>query len=264
MKTPRTSLILATALLAAGPLVAGTTAVSTAPEPMMATSTDDGWQFTLGLYAWTAGLDGTIGAAGFTSDVDISFSDILDTLDMTAMGMFEARKGPWMFQLEGLYLRNSLSQSAITPAGATVNAGLVAKTTRLEPVIGYRVVDTAATQLDLLAGAVYYDISNKITVIAPAGSRAVKSEDNWLDPMVGFRVHQHFNERWSGLLRAEVGGFGVNADVAWQVFGMVGYDFNDRTTAFIGYRHAAVDYRNGGFTYDVSNSGPLLGLAISF
>lgn len=264
MKTSIASLIASASLLAVGSATAGTTAVTTTPEPMMTTSTTGDWEFTLGLYAWAAGLDGTIGAAGYTTDVDISFSDILDTLDMTAMGAFEVRRGPWMFQLEGLYLKNSDGVSGTAPNGTPVTLKLTSETTRLEPVFGYRVVDTGATKLDLVAGAVYYDISNRLIVTGGGAAASAKSQDSWWDPIVGVRVNQRFNERWSGQFRGEIGGFGVNADLVWQVIAMVGYDFTENTTGFLGYRHAAVDYQSGGFTYDAASSGPIMGLAIRF
>ncbi|MCP5532844.1 MAG: hypothetical protein H7A49_10685 [Akkermansiaceae bacterium] len=263
MKSHISALFATSLVLASGSAIAGTT-VSTTSEPMMTTSTDDGWQFTAGLYAWMAGLDGTIGAAGYTTDVGISFSDILDTLDMTAMGAFEVRKGPWMLQLEGLYLKNSDGVSGIAPNGTPVTLKLTAETTRLEPVIGYRVVETDATKVDLIAGAVYYDISNRLIVTGGGAAASAKSQDSWWDPIVGVRVNQRFNERWSGQFRGEIGGFGVNADLVWQLVGLVGYDFTENTTGFFGYRHAAVDYQNGGFTYDAASSGPILGLAITF
>ena len=40
--------------------------------------------------------------------------------------------------------------------------------------------------------------------------------------------------------------------------------FTKWATAFVGYRHLAVDYRRGGFVYDVNMSGPILGVVIRF
>lgn len=263
MKFPTRSVLAALVLAPAAAATAGTT-VSPAPEPEISAPAESGWQFTLGLYGWAAGLDGTIGAAGYTTDVGVSFSDILDTLDMTAMGAFELRNGPWMFQFEGLYLKNSDAVSGVDSAGTPFTAKLTAETTRLEPVVGYRVVDNGTTKVDLLAGAVYYDISNKLVVTSAGAVAGGKSQDNWLDPIIGARVHHHFAEKWSILARGDIGGFGVNADLVWQLSGLVGYDITDRVSAYAGYRHAAVDYRNGAFVYDAAASGPILGMAISF
>jgi len=256
---------LALGILLAAPLAHAGPAPAPAPAALTA-ETDDGWQFTLGLYGWAAGLDGTIGAAGFTAPVDISFSEILDTLDMTAMGAMELRKGRWLGQLEGLYLRNSVKGLiATTPiTNLPLNAKLTAETTRLQAMLGYRLVDDDCTKLDLLAGAVYYDITNQLSFFGPRAVRGVESQDGWLDPMIGLRLNQRLSERWSLEARGDIGGFGVNADLAWQAIAMIGYDLTASSTLFAGYRYAAVDYSDGGFLYDAASGGPILGVAIRF
>lgn len=264
MKTPLIPVLAALGIASAH---AGTTAMTPSPSgPVMTTTTDDGWEFTLGLYAWGAGLDGDIGAAGYTTSVDIPFSDILDTLDMTAMGSAEIRKGRWLFQFEGLYLRNSVKGLiASTPViNRPRSAKLTAETTRLEAVGGYRLVDEMCTTLDLLAGVVYYDIANELSFSGPFGTTSVESQDNWIDPIIGLRLQQYLTDRWSLRVRGDVGGFGVNAELAWQAIGLLGFDMTQSSTFFAGYRYAAVDYENGGFLYDAASGGPILGVAISF
>lgn len=252
------------ALLGA-PLLAGTTAIPTGPEPVMTTTTDSGWEFTLGLYGWGAGLNGDLGVAGFTVPVDISFDQIVESLDMTAMGMVELRKGRWLFQLEGLYLRNSVKQTAFTPIRNTpVQAKLTAETTRLEAVAGYRVVDTDRTRVDLLAGCSYYDIDNELRLIGNRNAGSASSGEGWVDPIVGVRLNQRLTGPWSLQLRGDVGGFGVSSDIVWQAVGMISYDLSPGSTLFAGWRHAAVDYQKGNFIYDVASSGPILGLALTF
>lgn len=259
-------LIPSLALLPISALQAGSSEVAPAPEIVPAS--DDGWEFTLGLYGWGAGLDGDIGAAGVVAPVDISFSDILDTLDMTVMGAGELRRGNWMFQLEGLYLRNSIKgvRTRALPRNRNValSAKLTAETTRVEAVAGYRVLDNGSTTIDLLGGAVLYDISNELTFIGPRAVRGATSGDSWVDPVVGFRINQRLGDRWMAHFRGEVGGFGVNADFLWQAYAMLGYQLTDSSVLFAGWRHAAVDYQNGGFLYDVASSGPILGATITF
>ncbi len=252
-------------LLLSLPLAAGTTALPAGPEPVMTTTTEDGWELTLGLYGWGAGLEGDLGVAGYTVPLDVSFSDILDTLDMTAMGMMELRKGPWLMQLEGLYLRNSMTGTAYTPVRNTpVQAKLTAQTTRLSLVGGYRIVDTDCTKLDLLAGCVFYDIDNELRLLGRRVLGSVGSGEGWLDPVIGVRLNQRLGGPWSAQLRADVGGFGVSSDLVWQAVALLGYDLGESSTLFVGYRHAAVDYQKGNFLYDAASGGPILGLALSF
>ena len=47
------------------------------------------------------------------------------------------------------------------------------------------------------------------------------------------------------------GGFGASSDFMWDLYAGIGYDFNDRFSAVLGYRGTGVDYENDGFLYDV-------------
>src|SRR5215475_3118097 len=50
------------------------------------------WQFTIAVPGWMAGLDGTVGVRGVNADLDISFKDILEHLDMIFTLRAEAQK----------------------------------------------------------------------------------------------------------------------------------------------------------------------------
>jgi len=78
---------------------------------------------------------------------------------------------------------------------------------------------------------------------------------------VGARATSALAERWSLTLRATGGGFGVGADSEWGAFGAVTWRKSDRLSFTGGYRHLAVDYEDARLRYDVSLTGPILGLA---
>lgn len=59
-----------------------------------------------------------------------------------------------------------------------------------------------------------------------------------------------------------VGSGGAKLD--WDVAAGLGYQFNDRVSAVLGYRALGVDYREDGFVYDVVQHGPILGAVIRF
>ena len=255
--------LLASLTLAAVQAEAGSPAdVPGGPEERISLPSVGDWEFSLGLYGWAAGLDGTIGAAGFTMPVDLSFSEIFDSLDSSFMGLIEARRGDWMFQLEGFTLSNSLGGDAFGPLGNPIQARLNSDTTRLEGVIGYRAYDQGSTRIDLLAGAVYYDIQNTLGLLSPPGPMSVRSGDSWVDPVLGVRLDQSLGGKWNLSARGEIGGFGVQSDLLWQASALIGYRASERWSLHFGYRHAAVDYRSGGFVYDAAASGPLICLGI--
>ena len=58
------------------------------------------WDFGFRPYLWMTGLNGTIGANGVTSPVDMDFGDILSNLDMVWASTMEARCGKWGVMLD--------------------------------------------------------------------------------------------------------------------------------------------------------------------
>ncbi|CAN0579866.1 unnamed protein product, partial [Ectocarpus sp. 12 AP-2014] len=91
-----------------------------------------------------------------------------------------------------------------------------------------------------------------------------KDSNTWVDPMIGLRGAYEFAPDWKLHGWAYIGGFGLGSDFMSDVFGGVGYAFNDRTELSLGWRYMTVDRRDGSFVYDIGQSGPLLGLSIMF
>jgi hypothetical protein len=48
------------------------------------------------------------------------------------------------------------------------------------------------------------------------------------------------------------------------VVGLLGYRSAGRIAGVAGYRYLSVDYERGGFVWDVSMQGPIVGLRIQF
>lgn len=200
------------------------------------------------------------------SSVDMSFGDILDTLDAGIMGMFEARKGRWFGQIEGLYLKMSDNMPSPGPGGGALFTGInaVIKASRIEAVFGYRAVE-GRTRLDLFGGVEWWGMDIEMNLfggkvgLLPQGDR-----NDWFDPMIGFRLEHDFSECWTGILRGEVGGFGLNADISWQAVGLIAYEIKPNTHLVAGWRHTAVDYSDGGFVFDAAMNGPMIGATFAW
>ena len=65
------------------------------------------WEFSLAPYLWMAGLEGTVEADRLSADVDVSFSDIWDELDIGVLAAFEARRGKFSVTTNAIYLKLS-------------------------------------------------------------------------------------------------------------------------------------------------------------
>ncbi|MCZ6667532.1 MAG: hypothetical protein O6932_02545, partial [Gammaproteobacteria bacterium] len=59
----------------------------------------------LGIYLFASEVSGDVGIRNVTIDVDASFSEILDNLDLGFMGYFEHRRDKWSFIGDLVYLK---------------------------------------------------------------------------------------------------------------------------------------------------------------
>lgn len=95
-------------------------------------------------------------------------------------------------------------------------------------------------------------------------SETLARDDYWFDPYVGLRGRYNFNKTFYTAVRGEVGGFGVGADLMWQVETCVGINLTHCIFTEIGYRALGVDYENNGLRLDVVYHGPQITTGITF
>lgn len=100
-------------------------------------------------------------------------------------------------------------------------------------------------------------IDDELTDRLPVDKSA---DENWLDPVVGFRAQWNINPQWYLAGRSDIGGFGAGSELTWEFLATVGYNFTEHFSTELGYRYLYTDYSNGGFTYDIADAG----LYISF
>jgi len=234
----------------------------------------DAWQYEVTPYIMTAGLEGAVGVRGVTSDLDMSISDVLDDLEMGFMGLLSARKGPWMYSLEGVYFKlgDEPSKSVTGPFGRVTVNGALDLTTKMyvyQGSIGYRVLDDT-TSVDLIGGLRYTKLDVDMTValtttpgiVFPGGARSAKGSESWTDAVVGALVQHPVSDSVALVGYADVGGGG--SDLTYQVIAGANWEFSKGYTAKAGYRLLDWDYEEDGTVWDMTASGPYLGLGIRF
>ena len=213
------------------------------------------WQYSFAPYIWGAGLDGTAGVQPLTSDIDLSFGDIVETLDGGFLAHFEASKERWSFLADAVTLdlghdfesgKADVEQTVLEFGGAYVLEE------DFEVIFGARLNDVDI-EIDRFAG-----------VVLPA--LRVEGAQTWVDPFIGGRWNPSINDRWSFQGRADVGGFGVGSDFTWNAAMMLLYQKSDKLTFGFGYRALAIDYEDddGRFVYDATMPGLLLGVGFNF
>ena len=80
--------------------------------------------------------------------------------------------------------------------------------------------------------------SADINVITPGGGVKMSSSksNTWVDPLLVARLKKVINEKWLFQLRADIGGFGVGSQFAWQLQPDIFYRVSKLLQFGLGYR----------------------------
>jgi hypothetical protein len=224
-----------------------------------------GWSLRLTPYLWMIGIEGDLATLSGVPpvEVDWSFGDVLDNLDLAFTSFLEARHGAFSILTELSYLRLGGEADLRGPLLDDVEL-----TTGVLFVTGlgtYEALAGRAWRLDALAGARAWHARTELEFgpgLLPG--RTVDESEVWVDPLVGARIRIDLGRGLSATGLADLGGFDVGSTVTWEVMATLGYQLKDWIFAHAGYRHMRVDYENGDFLYDVELSGPIVGATFRF
>jgi hypothetical protein len=248
---------IALSFLAASPL-AGPPASGQTPD-CGPRSDPSRWRFEFVPYLWFASLDGTIGLDPLpTVQLAADLPEPLVNLDFALADAFTARKGRWVVLSDVTFTKLGVDE---TVSGSEVDIDSVLLWASLAA--GYAVVDAPGGRVEVFAGARYTLLDNDGR--SEGGVTASISEtDDWFDPIVGFDARGEIAGRWSAGLLANIGGFGVGSDLSYELLPRVSYAWNEIISLHAGYRLLSMDFDSSSLTYDVRESGWIVGVGFSF
>ena len=224
-----------------------------------------GWDFQIGLPLWASGLDGTTGVRGRKADVDEDFSDIVDILDFAAALNVEVRRQPWLLFANGLYAKTTTDAEPGGLLGGIINdVELEQKQFLLDFGLGYNITPRRPVSLELFAGGRLQYLDAEISVEFPASDASFSGSKTWIDPIFGLMAQWRLSRHFTLFAEGDAGGFGVASDLTWQAQGGLEWTINRHLYLRGGYRHLVTDFEDDGFTYDMTQGGPLLELGLRF
>jgi len=223
-----------------------------------------GWNFALSPYAWVPGITASVDTAFGTVEVDKSSSDVLSKLDVAFMGSFEARNGRWGLIADLFYA--DLSQSRATPLGLLFSrTQFEIEAKALSAYAAYRIHEDNRVSIDLMAGLRVNSLDIDLSLSPGLLPRqSLGTGETWVDPLIGGRLRFAITDQWFATAFADVGGLDVGSDLTWQVFGSLGYQFDERWSVQGGWRYVAINKEIEGRDVETAFSGPLLGVTWRF
>jgi hypothetical protein len=237
-----------------------------AVAPAAAQSIPDA-EFTITPYIWIAWPEGDIetefGDGSVTPpEINANFDDV--SLSGIFTGSADARFGRFgvfgdlsYYEIEAEKNINIVGDVFVD---GTLNVGGVKAMLN-----GYwRAYDSGHAHVDLLAGIHYLEANLEANLVTPNRTINGEIDDDWFDPVIGARGVAEFSEHFGVEGFAFYGGFGVNSDELYDLFAAAHIRFNDLFTASLGWRHFTDKFSGDLVDYEVSFSGPLLGLEFSF
>jgi len=210
------------------------------------------WKYDIGLYAWLAGINGSIGLANQDQAFSATASDLLKNLNFSAGGHFEARNPKFALIFDIFYAGLSIDASPVTVGDTTFTPDATVESDEwiMEGAFGYRIV----TDLELMLAVRYFILSD-----------AIKQDDNtlgsasqqWTAFYFGLRYSREFAKDWYLAIRGDAG-YGGDG-FAWFFTGTVGYRFSKLFSLGLAYRILNMDYESGSgldyFSIDANNFG---------
>jgi len=231
---------------------------------------EDKFTFEVTPYLWAAGINGdaaigTIAGGGIDVDVDASFSDIFQMLDMAFMGMIEGRYGRWGLLLDAVYMQLHDTETTADDRGSA-KFKLQQQLYSLAPM--YRVLDEDVF-IDAFAGVRFLYLKSELTI--PEGrhpllsqGRHVEASESWWGGFVGARVAWPlpFYKPVSLVGYLDVGA--MDGNFMWQGIAGANWQISQTFSAKLGYRYLSYDVGSGPADFNLDTSGFYAGVGIKF
>jgi opacity protein-like surface antigen len=213
-------------------------------------------------YLWMTGLKGNIGVKNYAVPVNASFADVFDNLNLGYMGAIDLRKRRLGLLTDVVYSKLTTQETA-TPFGLLYsNARSRSKSLIVDPEFYGRVIETNKYSVDAFAGVRVWRLDNGLDLRAgllPALS--LDQTESWADPVLGGRFRANLPKNFFATFKGDAG---IGPNETWQIYSGGGKEFRKKYDLILAYRRLDVHYRSGGFLFDTSMSGLLLGMTVRF
>ncbi len=230
--------------------------------PGLAQQDSDGWTVRFAPYLWGLALEGTSAIGPLPpSEIDASFSDILDNANYALSIHTEFEKGPWTFVIDPTVMSLSMDVTQnMPPVTGTMDIDMWF----VEAWAAYEI----APKWELLGGVRWQ--SQEIAAAIMLGPDPLPFPDidvDWTDVFVGARFSSDLGSRWFLTARVDAVAAG-DSDSSLNASAFFNRRIGQSMTLNLGYRYYTDEYQEGSGTslydWDMDMSGPVIGYTWEF
>ena len=222
-------------------------------------NSDDDWEISVAPYLWALSLDGTSTVGTLPPlDIDASFSDIVDNLDLALSLHTEFHRGKWAFVIDPIYLSLSVDAEPLSGVKPRIEVDIWF----VEGWASYKVT----SNWEVIGGVRWQDQDMSVSRLPspPLPVTEAGAGGDWLDWFAGARFNYPLNEKWFVTGRADIT-FAGDSDSSYNLTFFVNRRFGKNKALLIGYKYFEDDYDNGPkYEWDMEQAGPTIGYTWSF
>ena len=230
------------------------------------------WSFSIMPYAWFAAVGGTVGEGpqGGVFGFNKGFS--FDNLKMYAafIGKIKYERVSFVFDISYINKKSFNATSDNPSLPKYISADWTAKQAVYDLFIAYLFPSKSKkTMVDIYGGGRLWGVDLEATFKNATGDSTVMTNpanNTWLDPVIG--VNAEFvldkKEKWAAWTKGDIGGFGVNSQMTWQMNAGFVYMLSPNWPLAFGFKWLGVNYYKNNLNWTVNEYGPTLGIGFRY
>ncbi|MGP6379813.1 hypothetical protein ACTZGB_09750 [Yersinia bercovieri] len=230
---------------------------------------NDDWTITVTPYLWAQSSNGNVSALGHRAPLNVPFDKALRDTNAGFMGNVSVTHGRLGGFIDAQYLRLSGSHNIdaygdqISGRGSSTMVSLGAFYRAYQFPLGGNTIfnDPRLFIVEPLVGVRWTRLSAHIGALG----HEVSDHALWQIPFVGSRLIYDLSDRWRWGIEGDIGG--LHDQLALQGQTWLGYRtviLGVNTELRAGYRALYQNYKKGDFDWDVTQYGPVVGVAMHF
>jgi hypothetical protein len=223
---------------------------------------DNKWHVYGTAYLWVPSMHGSVGVAGYDTNVHVTTGDIFSNFRGGFLGVFTPTYNRFSAPVDVLWMR--LRASKPVPSedypGYSIRATL--NETIITPKVNYLAFDNSKLKVYGTAGARIWHIGTTLNLIPEIDGYNAYKGVTWIDYVMGARFNVPLGTKASVDILGDAGKGGATLD--YQVGGIVNLKIKPKMTAQVGWRYLTEHYGNNGSILNTTTQGVVFGGTYQF
>ncbi len=228
------------------------------------------FNFSIAPYAWFASIGGTVGefdGEKYGFNKGFTFKNLHMYAAFT--GKIKYERVSFVFDISYVNYKSFGTTTQNPNLPKELSANTTAKQAVYDLFLAYLFPSKSKkTMVDIYGGGRLWNLDLEATVLEADGTQKSQPgySNSWLDPVVGVNAEFVLDSKakWAAWTKGDIGGFGVNSQMTWQMNVGVAYMISPNFPLTLGFKYLGVNYYKNNLNWTVNEYGPTLGIGYRY